>query len=284
LLALLNVERPRGWLWLGLITAFLINQAVHYVTIQMLLAGVLVGLYRLARRPAEEPLSSLVKPYLLSIAVTLPLVAHKLFHTLSYLGEFARQTPEDAATPVGLLWAGLTRRQPIDPQLAFNAPYGWHEYGAYPSLITLGLFVYAAAMALRAPRSAGLGGGLLLLAVAATLLLSLGAFAPFSPYALLHHVPPFDQMRVPSRWLGWTMLATIVFLARLPRNNAIHLLLVLPVSTSSRPITRSLTAPRNPIPPRRPLEIRAVRTLPIPPGRHAAPRGDAGQCGGALRL
>jgi hypothetical protein len=242
LLALLNIERPRGWLWLGLITAFLINQAVHYVTIQMLLAGVLAGLYRLARRPAEGPLLTRAKPYLLSIAVILPLVAHKLFHTLGYLGEYARRVPEDAATPVGLLWAGLTRRQPLDPQVTFNASYGWHEYGAYPSLVTLGLFVSAAAMALRAPRSVGLGGGLLLLTVAATLLLSLGAFAPFSPYALLHHVPPFDQMRVPSRWLGWTILAMILFLARLPRNHAVHLLLglaCLDLFTANHPVLNS---------------------------------------------
>jgi hypothetical protein len=216
LLTLLDIERPYGWLWFGLVTAFLINQAPHYATIQMLAVGASVLLVRLLRRPAGvRPLKRL-KPYLLAACVILALTAHKLFFTIDYLNDYPRFIEADDATPVRLLWAGLTQRRPPDGQLA-GAAYGWHEYGAYPSILTLGLFVYAACSALK-NRTLGRDGALLLGAAATGLLLSLGAFAWFSPYALLHHLPVFGQMRVPSRWLGWTILAMILFLTRLPNS------------------------------------------------------------------
>jgi len=75
--------------------------------------------------------------------------------------------------------------------------YGWHEYGAYIGpmaviLLFVGPFVLWNQKSVLWPWVLG---------ATVCFLISVGNFAPFSPWALLHQLPFYNQSRVPSRYL-----------------------------------------------------------------------------------
>jgi hypothetical protein len=97
-------------------------------------------------------------------------------------------------------------------QLSFLPPirmpaYGWHEWGVYVGWAALACLLLGALLA-RGPREAALR-----LPALALLLLGLGAFHPWSPWALLHRVPPFSSQHVPSRFLFPMLLPAALLVA-----------------------------------------------------------------------
>jgi hypothetical protein len=60
-------------------------------------------------------------------------------------------------------------------------------------------------------------------------LISLGAFWILSPFNILHHLPVFEQMRVPSRFIAWVGLGIVLMLSRLPRTPLFYGILIISV-------------------------------------------------------
>ncbi len=220
-LLLLNVRLRLGWLWLGLFSAFLLNQSLHYLTIHILMIALALVLYQFffMRKKYSLSIYQFISPYIWAVLVTVPLIAHKLFFTLQYLHDFPRTPPFQGGVPINVLSAGLTFRgtKIFNPVEFYKGGLGWSEYAAYFGLISLILLSYVLVKNLekisKIPKSTVLlVGGLLLV-----FLIALGDFGPLSPYGIMKDLPIFNQMQVPSRWLGWFVFGAIVMLSKLPR-------------------------------------------------------------------
>lgn len=84
--------------------------------------------------------------------------------------------------------------------------WGWHEYGAFIGPVAVILAVVAAVTRFRESRR-------YLVMIAVSLVIVLGSFAaPWSPWDLMHHLPGFASLRVPSRFSILAIVA-IAFLA-----------------------------------------------------------------------
>lgn len=232
-LLLLNVRRKLGWLWLGLFTAFLINQSMHYLTVHILMIAVPLVIYQLWRVKKKSTFSAweLLRPYVLAALVTFPLILHKLYFTFQYLHDFPRIPPFQDGVPSNLITAGLTFRgtKIINPSELFKGGLGWSEYAAYFGLISLALASYLIIKNLQKIKSIDTRLWLLLAGLLLTLLISYGDFSPLSPYGIMKDLPVLSQMQVPSRWLGWFVFGVIILLARLPRKTIFIVLLAITV-------------------------------------------------------
>jgi hypothetical protein len=87
----------------------------------------------------------------------------------------------------------LGRQQEVGAVYYRYQGWGWHAYGAYIGPVGLLLLLFFPLVWRRQwPWMFGAAG---------CFLIALGNFGPFSPWALLHHLPYYDQSRVPSRYL-----------------------------------------------------------------------------------
>jgi hypothetical protein len=230
-LTLLNIRRSRwSWLWFGLVAAFLINQTMHYMTIQMLFVCGLYILFELFARWRERRSGwwPVLKPYVLAGVAVLVLAGPRLALTLGYMSHFTRIPAPENANATGLVVDSLTLRKPIDPITAYHAQFGWSEYTAYFGILTLALLAYLLFRSIER-RQMGRRQWLLIGGMAFFLLLAFGPFSPLSPYSLLRDLPVFQQMQVASRWLAWFLLAAILFLVKLPRKPFVYIVLVISV-------------------------------------------------------
>ncbi|MDB5170464.1 MAG: hypothetical protein JWO35_158 [Candidatus Saccharibacteria bacterium] len=235
-LTLLNIHKRRGWIWFMLTTSLLIHTAPHYLTVETLAicgAIVAVQLYRYWRSHrglAVRRYLPILKPYLLASIAILVLCGSKLLYTFQFTHEYPRLTPLDAPVPPKLFIAALLFRHAVDPSALtapYSQPYGWAEYANYFGIVTLFLFVYLAIRKLESIKNMSTRDWLILAATLIAAALSLGAFWRFSPFNILHYMPIFNQMRVPSRFLCWFAFGVILFLGKLPRKPIVYVLLVI---------------------------------------------------------
>jgi hypothetical protein len=129
------------------------------------------------------------RPVLAFIAVTVisaALSAPKLFPVLELLGSHPRPTEAGGA----LSWDDY-----LSLFIERNGTLGsnWWEYGSYFGLVVVVLYLGSLTLARRYPA--------LVLASLSMLLLSLGNFARFSPWNILHDLPLFRGFQVPTRTL-----------------------------------------------------------------------------------
>jgi hypothetical protein len=122
--------------------------------------------------------------------------APKLAAVYDALLQAPRVIESTEAIGLGSLLVMLTDRS----QLPFLGPiampaYAWHEWGLYVGWAAL-LGLLLGAFLARGPRERALQVTALVL-----LVLGLGAFHAWSPWALLHRIPPFSSQHVPSRFL-----------------------------------------------------------------------------------
>jgi hypothetical protein len=146
--------------------------------------------------------------------VSVGLSAPKLFPLLVTLRRFPRLIDSPEVVDPSLLWASLTSHDEGLGSHPVPLPYwGWHEYGLYVGIAGAILLVIGM-LAVRGPRDAAWR----VLAVLA-LVLGLGAFADWAPWALLHRfVPVFRSQHVPSRWLYlWVFFSAALAAAWLDR-------------------------------------------------------------------
>lgn len=237
-MSVLNIHKKYSWIWFALIASIMIQSAAHYITIEALLIAALIAIAQLClvgyRRRALRPkhLFTLIRPYLLSVAAILIICGPRLFYTFEFLHDYPRLQPLDPPSSLSLLTASLAFRHPANPSTlsaSGSAPYLWTEYANYFGLITLGLFAYLLFRSMESIRKIELKDWLLLLGIALSAIIALGAFSRVSPYAILHHLPIFDQMRVPSRFVCWISLGVILFLHKMPRKPVLYVLLIISV-------------------------------------------------------
>lgn len=231
LLSLLNVRRRRGWLWFALAISLIINTAIHYMTIQLLMIVTVLVIYEFLRYRYRNKgaLLSTALPYIKAGCLILILVLPKVIYTLQFAHEFPRlDAQDDVALPISFFVAALTARHAINPRAYFQANWSWTEYGDYIGVITFALLCYMFVKKLLA-KAFALKDVLLLLGIVLTFLLFLGQFARFSPYSILHHLPFLSQMRVPSRYVAWFALGAVVLLGQLPKRKLVYALLLISV-------------------------------------------------------
>lgn len=112
------------------------------------------------------------------------------------------------AIGLGSLLVMLTDRAqlPFLPPIPMPA-YAWHEWGLYVGWAALVCLLLGALLA-RGPRERSLQ-----VTALALLVLGLGAFHAWSPWILLHRIPPFSSQHVPSRFLFPMLLVAALLFA-----------------------------------------------------------------------
>lgn len=231
-LTLLNIRTKYGWLWFSLVTALLINQAPHYSAVQCQFIGFFVAIYEIItfrQRNQHQKLHFMVviKPYLWSCSLLVLLAGPKLFYCFQYMHYYTRLMPVEPTIPFGITWAALTARHEVNLRQFHALTYAWQEYAGYFGVVTLALFLYLLLSDLKRFREVLTRKWVLLGAIGLAFLVTLGAAFPYAPYSLLHELPFFRQMRVPSRWIGWFSFGVILYLACLPKKPLLYFLLAL---------------------------------------------------------
>jgi hypothetical protein len=154
------------------------------------LALCLYALAHAVQRRSLRPLALVA----LAGATAFGLFAPKLLPMFDLISRFPRTIESAEVTGLRQLVSMLTDRSLVAGKVP-GFDWGWHEFGIYlgvPGTVLLALALVGAfgsrALPLRLL-------GLVFLA------LGFGAFAWWSPWALLHRVPPFTSQHVPSRFL-----------------------------------------------------------------------------------
>jgi hypothetical protein len=237
-LTILNIHKKRGWLWFGLVASVLILDAMHYLTFETLIICAAIAIFQSVRIIYRKHLNSfklilpILKPYIWSLIVILVLCGVRIVYTLQFTHEYPRVEPLDPAVSIKMLIAALTFRHAVDPASLTNpgiVNYGWSEFANYFGVITLALFCYLVIKKFEWLKKVTLQDWAIIIATVLAALLTLGAFSSLSPFSLLHHLPIFNQMRVPSRFICWLGLGIIIFLAKLPQKPIIYVLLTISV-------------------------------------------------------
>jgi hypothetical protein len=128
-------------------------------------------------------------------AVALGLAAPKLFAVLDQMRNVPRLIESDEVIGPWQLFVMLTAPDQRYGEAAVSVPaYQWHEWALY--VAPLGFCVLALGLLF----GRGKRGNAFKLLGLLCLLLGFGAFHPYSPWALLHHLPLFASQHVPSRF------------------------------------------------------------------------------------
>jgi hypothetical protein len=238
-LTVLNIHKKRGWLWFGLVASLLIQTAAHYLTIEALVICALIALVQIIRQLYKEHAKTLkalvpiLMPYALAAALILVLCGVRLYYAFQFTHEFPRLEPLDPPESLKLFIASLTFRHPVDPGSLTTVGithYDWTEYTGYFGLGSVILFCYLLVRRFEKIKSVSFKEWSILIATATVAFISLGASpTSFSFFGFLHHLPLFNQMRVPSRFICWVVLGMILFLVKLPRKPIVYALLIISI-------------------------------------------------------
>jgi hypothetical protein len=156
--------------------------------------ALLLGLYALMVAVSDRKLWP-VAHVVVSGVVGLGLAAPKLFAIADYMRGAPRLIESTEKIGLAELLVMLTDRTQRYGSRPVRVPaYNWHEWGLYVGVAGLAALAIAIVFA-RGPR-----GQALKLCGLFCLLLGFGAFHEYSPWALLHRLPPFSSQHVPSRF------------------------------------------------------------------------------------
>jgi hypothetical protein len=150
--------------------------------------------------------------------VSIGLAAPKLVPVFLTMSRFPREIESTEQISLsGLLAALVAPGQTLRHGPVPVSAWGWHEYGTYvgwPVVVMLGLFLVLG----RGARERAFS----LLAIS-LFVLSLGAFAPYAPWVLLHHLPIFKSQHVPSRFTQVALLVAVFGVAMMMERWSRHL-------------------------------------------------------------
>ena len=212
-------DRSRWWFArFGLVAAYFVNAAAHYISLQALVFVAVLALARLVTRGDRLRLAA---GYAAAAVLVALLSAPRFYYAYSYVSEYPHASNNGAAPLGTTLRALLVPGQSVNDAQVNGV--GWWEFSAYAGIATVALFVAVLCLQVsRLVRRRRPDGRPLLFAACAALafVLALGTFSPLSPYSLLQHVPIVADLDLPARWLGWTVFFAILAIAatrRLPR-------------------------------------------------------------------
>jgi hypothetical protein len=168
------------------------------------LMAVALGAECLARLGSAEERRAMGRALPLIAALFVLLAGVRLLPALHYLWEHPRLEPLDDGTALGELFSFWTTRDHARRMAGHG--YVWPEYDTYVGVVPVALMLLGVLVALAA-RDERRRERRIDLAVFATLVwCALGRVRPLSLAALLHALPLFRSLRVPSRFLGPAMV------------------------------------------------------------------------------
>jgi hypothetical protein len=124
------------------------------------------------------------------------LAAPRLFPILDAFGKAPRLIESNETMDLSVLFEALTNRnQDFGVGPVRVSQWGWHEWGMYIGWVPILLLIIGTALPAK-PRARGMK-----LVGAIFFILAFGSFHEYAPWKLLHEVPVFRSLHVPSRWL-----------------------------------------------------------------------------------
>jgi len=160
----------------------------------------------------------LLRNVILIIAGTFLLCSIKILPMLEFLNDNPRVIKSNEATQTSLLPAVFlskgqasyyhnTKRTSPERKLAYRGnefEYGWHEYGAYIGFLPLALAAVGILFYLRQQWPLFISGVL-------SLLISLGKGSFYNFWGLIHKLPLYNSLHVPSRFIVVTIFCISLF-------------------------------------------------------------------------
>lgn len=221
-----------SWLWLGLVLGLMINAAAHNTTVMCIAVFgvfVLVEIFRLSFRVIKRRVAQfggvielfdikmLVKSGLVAILIAGP----RILSSLEYIREYPRSLgifPEESVGVAKGLFAmfGPFRQYVSVPTIP---NWSWMEVSAYIGIMTglaalICFIVIARNGTLLKNRIGNISPAFIIGLGVVFFLFGLGMIAgKLSPYIILQNLPVFSEMRVASRWIIWSSMMVLVFIA-----------------------------------------------------------------------
>jgi hypothetical protein len=231
LLFLKHKDIKHSWLWLGIAIGLMINTATHYMTIMSLAIFGIFAIFELIKITFSHIKNKLLsttitidteilKFLLMTGVVTLFLTFQRILYSFEYFSEYPRNLIVYENT-IGIKKAIFAIFGPIyqykDTPSISN--WSWMEASAYIGISTgivaiICLILFLKQKDLLKPRVSKISPLLIMMLGLIFFLFGLGMFAgDLSPYNFVHHLPLFSGMRVACRWLIWTSLMVLIFIA-----------------------------------------------------------------------
>jgi len=187
---------------LGLSLALFINTAVHNIVIQSLLFLTIASPF--IWWTAGHKLKTL-GVYALALLIAVPLALPKLLLSFQFVAQSSREIEEKVQLPIpwAAAWRALTSSRQVVSDTSLVQNVGWWEVSAFIGASTITIAVIGAVISASQRRFLA---PILCLLAALMFAIALGG----GLYQGLLHVPGFDLMRVPSRWLAWSILAVVL--------------------------------------------------------------------------
>lgn len=235
-LYLLYKRRSRfAWLWLGLLLGVIALSSLHYaflmitfITVIFIASSLILNL--LTNKSSTKKLKALWEDTyfgLKSLGIFLLVSSYRIFTAYLYVNANSRPVDslyEQAPSISTMLKAMFLPMDTIlDPPKTY---WGWWEYTSYMGLGFTIAIIFCVISLLLQLKKRKIHFHIqhlsfivpLLTVVIISFTLSLGEFANFSPYALLHYLPGFSDTRVSSRWIIFTMLGLLCLVVAWKRN------------------------------------------------------------------
>lgn len=209
----------RSWIFTGVLLGLLGLSSIHYAFLMMLFVYVIfvtgqILLQIVMTLKKQSTLTKLKKEIFFavgSMTVATILLSHKVIATFAYMTANERLVSHTEKYP-DLLLLIKAMFLPIGSLLTTpsNLQWGWGEYSMYIGLGTGMAFVIGVLLLFYKKHSYALRGkgGLLLSFMAFIVLctlIALGDRGHYSAFSLLRELPGFEQTRVPSRWMIFTV-------------------------------------------------------------------------------
>jgi hypothetical protein len=183
----------------GIGLALAVMEGGAYAVAHALVALVVLAAYRAVAERTTRPFLVLALAGLMAMGLAAP----KLLEMQPLLTRYPRVVASPEPVRVELAVRGLVdRRQDLLETPRVEPDYGFHEYGAYVGPFVLVLALLCAFVASRA-----MVPWLVLFCVTVAFALGWTLGGEHSPWALLHRVPLFASLRIPSRILIVAVLA-----------------------------------------------------------------------------
>ena len=182
-----------------LVAALMATTVLEGGTYPAPLMAVVLGAEALARLPSREDRRAVGRSLAVIVVVGGLLSAVRLVPVLAFLREHPRHEPIDDALRIGEVFTFWTARD--HGRWMPGHRYVWPEYDDYVGWAPVVLMLAGAALAVR-KRASRIDLFVLVVAVWC----ALGGNRGASLFKLLHALPVFDSLRVPSRFLGPAMV------------------------------------------------------------------------------